>query len=64
MTLSRQPRLSRTQYIAIIVASTSFSLAVIIGLRGQTSSAMMLIVCGLFPVVVAFRGVRRDSAEN
>jgi hypothetical protein len=62
--MSRQPRLSRTQYIAIIVASASFSLAVIVGLRGQASSAMMLIVCGLLPVIVAFRGVRRDSVEN
>ncbi|MBU3678406.1 MAG: hypothetical protein FGM32_02210 [Candidatus Kapabacteria bacterium] len=61
---TNQRSLSRTQYIAILVASASFSLAVVIGLRGDISSAMMLVVCGLLPVVVAFRGVQRDSADR
>ena len=55
---------TRTQLIAIIVASASFSLAVILGLRGQTSSALMLVVCGLLPVVVAFRRMPTESKDN
>lgn len=64
MSPSSQRKLTRTQLIAIIVASASFSLAVIFGLKGQAASAMMLVVCGLLPVVVAFRLIRKAPTAN